>query len=58
MATKKGVNISGNYAAPHILHALFIYVFCIKKKLKVGQNRTLHYFKNSTTIRHGLFISG
>ena len=24
MATRKGINISGNYAAPHILHALFI----------------------------------
>ena len=28
MATRKGINISGNYAAPHILHALFIYVVC------------------------------
>ena len=26
MATRKGINISGNYAAPHILHALFIYI--------------------------------
>ena len=25
MATRKGINISGDYAAPHILHALFIY---------------------------------
>ena len=25
MATKKGINVSGNYAAPHILNALFIY---------------------------------
>ena len=31
MATRKGINISGNYAAPHILHALFVYVLCIKK---------------------------
>ena len=31
MATRKGINISGNYAAPHILHALFIYVLCILK---------------------------
>ena len=31
MATRKGVNISGNYAAPHILHALFIHVLCILK---------------------------
>ena len=28
MATRKGipVNISGNYVAPHILHALFIHL--------------------------------
>ena len=31
MATRKGINISGNSAAPHILHALFIYVLCLKK---------------------------
>ena len=31
MATIKGINIFGNYAAPHILHALFIYVLSIKK---------------------------
>ena len=31
--TRKGINISRNYAAPHILHAaLFIDVLCIKKK--------------------------
>ena len=29
MATRKGINISGNFAAPHILHALFIYVICV-----------------------------
>ena len=29
MATRKGINISGNYTAPHILHALFIYVLCM-----------------------------
>ena len=29
MPTRKGINISGNYAAPHILHALFIYVLNI-----------------------------
>ena len=30
MANRKGINISGNYAAPHILHALFIYIYiCI-----------------------------
>ena len=32
MATRKGINVSGNYAAPHILNAVFIYVLCIKKK--------------------------
>ena len=26
MATRKGINIFGNYAAPHILNALFRYV--------------------------------
>ena len=31
MATRKGTNVSGNYAAPHILHALFIYVLCTLK---------------------------
>ena len=31
MATRKGINISGNYAAPHVLHALFRYVLCILK---------------------------
>ena len=29
MATRKGINIYGNYAAPHILHALVIYVLYI-----------------------------
>ena len=41
MATRKGINISGNYAAPHILNALFIYVFRIFFKLK---DRTKSYF--------------
>ena len=31
MATRKGINISGNYVAPHILQALFMYVLCIFK---------------------------
>ena len=31
MATRKGINISGNYAAPHISYVLFIYVLCILK---------------------------
>ena len=29
METRKGINISGNYAAPHKLYAFFIYVLCI-----------------------------
>ena len=29
MATRKGINISGNYAAPHILNVMFIYVLYI-----------------------------
>ena len=42
MATRKGINISGNYAAPHILHALFIYVFLGERAFlfqKQKQNR-------------------
>ena len=31
MATGKSINISGTYAAPHILHVLFIYVLRIFK---------------------------
>ena len=31
MATRKGINVSGNYAAPHIINALFIYVLRIEK---------------------------
>ena len=31
MAIRKGINISGNYATPHILIVLFIYVLCILK---------------------------
>ena len=31
MATREGINISGNYAAPDILHALFIMYFVFKK---------------------------
>ena len=30
MATRKGINVSGNYAAPQ-LNALFIYLLCFKK---------------------------
>ena len=31
MATRKGIHISGNYAAPYILHALFCMYFVFKK---------------------------
>ena len=27
MPTRKGINISGNYAAPYILYVLFIYIY-------------------------------
>ena len=40
MATRKGINISGNYATPHIFHALFIDVLCIKEM----KGRTKSYF--------------
>ena len=39
MATREGIHISGNYAGPHILHALFIHVLCI-----VLSGRTKSYF--------------
>ena len=41
MATMKGIHIFGNYAAPHILNALFIYVICIKK-MKNSDKIVLH----------------
>ena len=44
MATRKGINVSGNYAAPHILNALFIYVIGFFFNGKVGQTRILHSF--------------
>ena len=35
MATGKSINVSRNYAAPHILNALFIHIFILYlKKLK------------------------
>ena len=34
MATRKGINIPGNYAAPYILHALFIYMYLVFKKIE------------------------
>ena len=34
MTTRKGLNISENYAAPHILHALFIYICKLKGRIK------------------------
>ena len=44
MATRKGINISGNYAAPHVLQALFIYVLCIFFKSKLGQKSFFTFF--------------
>ena len=41
MATRKGLHVFGNYAAPHILNALFIYVLCIKK-MKMADKIVLH----------------
>ena len=43
MPTRKGINISGNYTAPHILHVLFIHGACplYFKNLK---GRTKSYF--------------
>ena len=47
MAIRKGIiNISGNYAAPHILHALFIYVLCILKKMKGRKKSYFTLFLN------------
>ena len=40
MATRKSINISGNYTATHILHTLFMYVLYIKKNMK---SRTKSY---------------
>ena len=41
MATRKGINISGNYAAPHVSHALFIYVLRI---LKIGRSDKIVFY--------------
>ena len=41
MATRERIHIFENYAAPHILNALFIYVLRIKKKMR---GRTKSYF--------------
>ena len=32
MATRKGMNISGNHVVHHKVYAFFIYVLCIIKK--------------------------
>ena len=32
MATRKGINTSGNYVVHHKLYAFFIYVLCFLKK--------------------------
>ena len=34
MATRKCIKISRNYAAPHILHALFIHMYFVRQKIE------------------------
>ena len=58
MATRKGIDISGTYVVHHKLYAFFIYILCILNNRKVVQNRNLCCFFKSTTIRHGVLISG
>ena len=58
MATRNGIHISGHYVVSINAICIFVYVLCILKHFKVGQNRTLYCFKNSTTIRHDVLISG
>ena len=41
MATRKGINVSGNYAAPHILNA-FVHIYTLY--LKKMKGRTKSYF--------------
>ena len=48
MATRKGINISGSYAAPRILHAFFIYVLCI---LKIERSDKIVFYVLSKTQR-------
>ena len=52
MPTRKGINISGNFAVPHILYALFIYVYvlCTYKKIE-RSDRIVFYilFKTQRT---------
>ena len=44
MATRKGIDISANYVVYHKLYAFFVYVRCILKNGKIGQNRSLYCF--------------
>ena len=47
MATRKRINISGNYAVPHILNALFTYVLYIVKKIERSDKIVFYIlFKN------------
>ena len=41
MATRKDINVSENYVVHHELYASFMYVLCILKSWKVGQNRII-----------------
>ena len=43
MTTRKGINISGNYGAPHILHALFIYICNLHLKKMKGRTKSYFY---------------
>ena len=44
MATRKGINISENYATPHILHALFIYICTLYLKKLKGRTKSYSTF--------------
>ena len=58
MATRKGIHISGNYAARHKLYAFFnrvpVLIF-FERSHKIALY--IHILK-STTIRHGVLLSG
>ena len=58
MTTRKGIHISRNYAAPHILHALFICVLCIKKIERSDKIVFYVFFKLNDHPTHGVLIPG
>ena len=58
MVTRKGMDISGDYVVSiDVLYLIVTYVLCILKSWKIGQNRILYCFKNSTSIRNGVLFS-